>query len=142
VSTNLSDRLDSFPEGWRPAKGDKLIGEVTELAERESEYGEGPYPIVTVAAEEGSTQDGEPIRPGTEIAWHAFHTMARSEVARKRPQVGNHVGIAYHGPAEKAPPGMNPPELWRLLVDKRALQADVDRAIFGERPIFSDDEAA
>jgi hypothetical protein len=97
---------------------------------RESEYG-SPYAILTVDAEETSTMNGEPIRG--EYAWHAFHTMARNEVAKKRPQVGERIGACYHGKGQAAP-GMNPPERWRLIVDRPPAE---QRAI--DWPTVSDD---
>jgi hypothetical protein len=150
--TNLTDRLDSFTEGWKPKPGDKLIGTVTDLDSRESEYHDEPYRIVTVEAEEGSTEDGEMIPPGTEKAWHAFHTTARGEIEKRQPAVGDHVGIAYHGPAEKAAPGMSPAERWRLIVDKRgagneaapepepSAEEEEDSSRQEERPQFETDD--
>jgi hypothetical protein len=120
--TNLADRLDSFPESWRPKNaGEKLIGEVTDVDLRDSEYGD-PYPILTVLVESGQ-EDGEPLEPGTEKGWHAFHAMARNEVAKKKPQIGERVGIVYAGLGE-AQPGMNPPVRWRLLVDRPKQQVE------------------
>jgi hypothetical protein len=114
---SLSERLDSFPEAWRPTNaGEKLIGELTDVDLRESDYGE-PYAVLTVLAEDGSTQDGEMIPPGTELAWHAFHAMARNAVKKKQPQVGERVGIVYAGVGE-AQPGMNAPVRWRLVVER------------------------
>ena len=107
---NLSDRLDNFPEPWKPKPGEKLLGELVDIDVRESDYGD-PYPILTVLDAEGR-----------EWAWHAYHAISRSEVARKRPQIGEQIGIAYHGPG-KAAPGMNAPERWRLLVDRPNQQA-------------------
>src|SRR4051794_16804882 len=112
--SNLAARLDSFPEPWKPKQGDKLIGDLVDVDMRASDYGD-PYPILTVDAGEGSTMDGNPIVG--EHAWHAFHTMARHEVAKKRPQPGERVGVSYHGKGTAAP-GMSPPERWRLLVDR------------------------
>jgi hypothetical protein len=129
---SLAERLDNFPEAWQPTNpGEKLIGELTDVDLRESEYGD-PYSVLTVAAEEGSTQDGEMIPPGTELAWHAFHTMARNEVKRKQPQVGEKVGIVYAGKGE-AKPGKNAPERWRLLVERpQPQQFDYDAVPAGE----------
>jgi hypothetical protein len=132
--TSLEERLDSFPEAWRPeTPGEKLIGEVTDVDMRESEYGD-PYPILTVLSEED----------GQEHAWHAFHTMGRNEVAKKKPQIGERVGIVYAGVGE-AQPGMNAPVRWRLLVDRANRQVDytpVVRADEGEeRPLFDSDAA-
>jgi hypothetical protein len=112
---SLTERLDNFPEPWMGRQaGDKLIGELVDRDTRASEYGD-PYEILTVDAEEGSILDGEPITG--EYAWHAFHTMSRSEVARRNPQIGERVGIAYHGKGEAAP-GMNAPERYRVLVER------------------------
>jgi hypothetical protein len=117
VTNNLADRLDSFPEAWRPTNaGEKLIGELTDVDLRESDYGD-PYAVLTVAAEEGSSEDGQPIPAGTEKAWHAFHAMARNAVKKKQPQIGERVGIVYAGQGD-AQPGMNPPVRWRLVVDR------------------------
>src|SRR5207249_1581968 len=131
---SLEERLDSFPEAWRPeTPGEKLIGEVTDVDMRESEYGD-PYPILTVLSEED----------GQEHAWHAFHTMARNEVAKKKPQIGERVGIAYGGVGE-AQPNMNPPVRWRLLVDRANRQVDYTSVIredeTEERPLFESDAA-
>jgi hypothetical protein len=82
--TAALDRLDSFPEPWKPSAGDKLAGEIISIDVRETEYGE--YPIVTVL-----TNDGR------ELSFHAFHTVARNEIAKLEPEVGERIGIAYHG---------------------------------------------
>ena len=97
---------------------------LTDLDTRETEYGDEPYPIITVLAEEGSTLECESIHAGTELAWHAFHTIARREIAKQRPAIGDHIGIAYHGPAEKASAGFSPAERWRVIVDERATDAE------------------
>lgn len=96
---NLTDRLDSFAQPWRPEVGDKLIGEITDLDERENQY--GTYPVVTVLTDEGE-----------ELAFHAFHTVARNELAKRRPQVGDRIGIAYHGKPEG-----KEYELYRVVVE-------------------------
>jgi hypothetical protein len=83
---SLDDRLASFAEAWKPEPGDKLIGVVVDLDERDSAYGDEPYPIVTVETDDGS-----------ELALHAFHTVARNELAKQRPVVGDRIGIAYYG---------------------------------------------
>lgn len=145
--TSLAERLDNFPEAWRPtSEGEKLIGELVDIDLRESDYGE-PYPVLTVLAEDGSSQDGKMIPPGTELSWHAFHTMARNAVKRKQPQVGERVGIVYAGLGE-AQPGMNAPVRWRLLVERpRPEQFDYDAvpvvddpSLEQERPQFEGDD--
>ena len=99
---SLEERLDTFAEAWRPKTGDKLIGTVVDLDERESEYDEEPYPIVTVR-----TDDGQ------ELAFHGFHTVARNELAKQRPRVGERIGIAYHG----VPEGRKY-EAYRIIVER------------------------
>jgi hypothetical protein len=109
----LSERLANFPEPWKPTTaGETLIGETTDLDWRESEYGD-PYPIVTVCSDED----------GKEYAWHAYHTMARNEVAKKKPQIGERVGILYGGIGE-AEPGKNAPVKWRLIVERKPVEID------------------
>jgi hypothetical protein len=75
---NLSERLDNFAQAWKPEVGDKLIGEITDLDERENEY--GVYPIVTIVTDEGE-----------ELAVHGFHTVLRNELAKRRPRVGDRI---------------------------------------------------
>jgi hypothetical protein len=97
---SLDERLDSFAEPWKPAPGDRLVGEVTDLSERENEY--GSYPIVTVRTNSGD-----------EFAFHAFRTVAKNELAKARPQVGDKIGIAYHGK-----PAGKDYELYRVIVER------------------------
>jgi hypothetical protein len=72
------------------------------------------------------------------MAWHAFHTIARSELEKRQLAIGDHVGVAYHGPTETAAPGMSPAERWRLIVDQRAEPVELGH-VGGERPSFSDE---
>lgn len=83
---SLEERLDAPAEAWKPEAGDKLIGEILDLDERESNYDDQPYPLVTVLSDDGE-----------ERAFHAFHTVARRELGRLRPRIGERIGIAYHG---------------------------------------------
>ena len=82
---SFMDMLDSFPEGWRPTPGDKLVGVTIGLETRTTEYGD--YPIVTLRTDEGR-----------DFAFHAYHTVARRELEKLQPKVGDRIGIAYHGP--------------------------------------------
>lgn len=72
-----------FAEAWRPKPGEHLIGTVTGVDERDGDY--GAYPVITVRTETG------------ELAWHAFHTVARNELAKLRPEVGDEIGVRYGG---------------------------------------------
>ncbi len=93
--------------------GDKLIGKIVGLDTRISSYSEEAYPIVTVEAEEGSTEAGQPIEAGEERAWHAFDTVPRNELKKAKPQPGERIGAAFHG--KHADRGYN---CWRLIVDR------------------------
>jgi hypothetical protein len=85
MTGSVTDLLDSFPEPWHPNVLDKLMGIIIGLRTRTTEYGE--YPIVTVRTDAGQ-----------DFAFHAFHTVARSELEKLQPRVGDWIGIAYHGP--------------------------------------------
>ena len=106
VGRSLEDRLESFAEAWKPKVGDKLVGVVVDVDLRASDYGD-PYPIVTVQRDDG-----------TEVAFHGFHTVARRELAKKRPQIGDKIGIAYFGKGEPAKPGMSGAELYKVIVEQ------------------------
>ena len=85
-SNNLQDQLDrNYAPAWRPAPGDSLIGEVTEISERAG-YNGDLYVIVTIRR-----PDGE------EAAAHAFHDVLSNELARIAPKVGDTIGIKYLG---------------------------------------------
>lgn len=87
---SLAERVDSFPEAWRPKAGDKLVGTVVAIDMRDSEYGEEPYPIVTIGTEDGD-----------EFAFHGFHTVARNELSKQRPRVGDEIALKYFGKNEE-----------------------------------------
>jgi hypothetical protein len=98
----LRDELLRPPaEAWRPDAGDVLIGEVVELDERRG-FAERPYSVVTVRTDDGDY-----------VAFHAFHTVARDELARARPKVGDRLGVGYHGLVDK---GESRYELYRVKV--------------------------
>jgi hypothetical protein len=82
---SVEDRLDRQPTAWRPDEGDRLIGTVVEVGERESNYG-GTYPIVVVEND-----------AGTEVVVHAHHVVLRDELAQQRPRRGDRIGIRYLG---------------------------------------------
>ena len=85
---SLQDRLDSSAEAWKPNVDDSVIGTVLAVDERTTEF--GTYPIVTLM-----TDDGD------EVAVHAFHTVLKSEFARRPPVDGERLGIKYLGKSPK-----------------------------------------
>ena len=83
--STLEEQLDTrFAPAWRPEPGEKLVGTVTELGERDGAY--GSYPIVTVRQSNGE-----------ELAIHAFHDVLQNELARIAPKHGDEIGILYSG---------------------------------------------
>lgn len=72
-----------YAEGWRPNPGDRIAGTVVDIAATDGGY--GVYPIVTLKTS------------GGEVAVHAFHTVLRRELARRRPSVGDDLEITYLG---------------------------------------------
>lgn len=99
---SLEDRVENFPSAWKPKTGEKLTGTITELSERESEF--GAYPAVGI-----STDTGE------EVVFHAFHVAARNQLARLRPEVGDRLAVKYFGKDEEK--GY---EKYRILIDRTA----------------------
>lgn len=95
--SSLADSLDRDPaEWWEHEEGDKLIGSVVDRSTRTSEY--GPYEIVTIVAEEGSTEKGGKAIPvGDERSYHANSTIGKQDVASMNPQVGDDFGVKYLG---------------------------------------------
>jgi hypothetical protein len=96
-----------YAEAWRYEPGDKLIGETVELSQREGAY--GIYPIITVR------QDN-----GVELAFHAFHTVARNELAKAAPQVGERIAIKYVGVKEAGGEGRSSYHAYKVAVDRAA----------------------
>jgi hypothetical protein len=130
---DLQQRLDHYPEAWRPDPGDKVVGEIIELDMLESKFG-GSYPLVVIETEDNR-----------QVALHGFHTVFKSELARQCPKVGDRIGVAYHGRDEKA--GY---ERYRVVVERtepqsnaidwQAVDADA-RAELGDAPPLSDADA-
>ncbi len=105
--TDVNAEVDrEYAEAWRPEPGDKLIGEVVELSQRDGEF--GSYPIITI--KQGN---------GEELALHAFHTVAQNELARVRPQVGETAAIKYIG-KRTAQDGRTTFHAYRVAVDRPA----------------------
>lgn len=81
---DLEERLEAQTEAWMPEAGDKIVGTIVELSELESQY--GTYPLIIITTEEGR-----------EFAIHCFRTVLKNEVAKKRPAVGDRIGVKYFG---------------------------------------------
>ena len=81
--TDFMDRLDREVEAWKPQPGDKIVGTISSIEAFDGKYGE--YPLLIV-----DTGDDE-------IAIHAFHTVLKSELARKDPSEGDRIGVKYTG---------------------------------------------
>ena len=75
------DRLDTDPVAWTHAPGDRPAGIVVDLETGVSEHAQEPYPLVTVLAKDGSSEEGGSLIPtGEERVFHAFHTVSRNEL--------------------------------------------------------------
>lgn len=84
----LEQRLlegDDFAPPWRGEPGEILIGKVTMISRVAGKF--GAYPCVTIQKDDGE-----------ELAFHAFRSVAKSELARCRPVLGDEIGILYQGP--------------------------------------------
>lgn len=81
---SMNDRLDQEVTAWRPEPGDKIYGKVVDISENQGEY--EPYPLLEIETADGAM-----------VAVHAFHTVLKSELAKKRPSPGDSIGIKYLG---------------------------------------------
>ena len=81
----LSDALDNQGEAWKPEPGDKLVGVVTNIEIVDSKFNKAKYPIIEVQTDGG-------VR-----VFHAFHTVAKSQLRRAKPQVGEEIAIKFLG---------------------------------------------
>jgi hypothetical protein len=86
---DLNERLDHYPEAWKPEPGDKILGRVLSISVIESKFG-GSYPLVELVTDDD-----------TEIAVHGFHTVLKSELARVKPRPGDMLGIKFFGKDDK-----------------------------------------
>jgi hypothetical protein len=101
--STLDDALNAeFAPAWRPQAGDTLTGEVVGIGERVG-YDDEVYPIITVRTDDG------------ELAFHAFHTVARNELAKARPAIGEVIGVKYAG---QKPGARGSYHAYRVVVDR------------------------
>lgn len=84
---SFDDALDRDTQGWKPDVGDKIVGTIVALDQRDSDYG-GTYPIVVLRPEPDE---------GFNVAVHAFHTVLKNELAKLQPLVGERIAIVYRG---------------------------------------------
>jgi hypothetical protein len=80
--TTIEERLNQHD--WDPGVGDQLIGEITDISERETKY--GPHPLLVVRDDNGEAHAVHCLRGG--LLW---------PVVRNRPSVGDRIGIRYDG---------------------------------------------
>lgn len=102
----IADQLDlPDAEAWRPEPGDRVIGKVVGLDERQGDY--EPYPVVTIQT---STNEL--------VAVHGFHSVLKNELAKLAPQVGDEVGIVYKGKTEPKTKGGNEYENYKVVIER------------------------
>jgi hypothetical protein len=107
---DIATRVETFPQAWKPKVGDKLVGVVDSVEEIDGEY--GAYPLLVIHDE---TRD-------VDLAFHAFHTVAKAELARKRPVIGDRIAIKYFGRDEEK--GY---ERYRILIERTEQPIDWDK---------------
>lgn len=81
----MTEEESAFPSAWRPEAGAVLTGTMVGV-EMIDPNGRGAYPVVTVRSEDGG-----------EYAVHAFHSVLKRELARRRPKAGDDLTIVYEG---------------------------------------------
>jgi hypothetical protein len=76
-----------FAPAWRPEKaGDRVAGKVVDIVGLDR--GWGVYPCVTLETADGA------------VSVHAFHSVLRQELARRRPKRGDDLEVVYAGKKE------------------------------------------
>jgi hypothetical protein len=71
---------------WSPQPGDKLAGVIVNIEILNSKFGnKEQYPYLEL-----DTDDGV-------VGWHAAQTVAKSQLRRVRPQVGDVIAVKYRG---------------------------------------------
>ncbi len=131
TETNVIDekemeaQLQQDTEAWRGVAGEYLIGTVVNVERRSSAF--GAYPAVTVRKNDG-----------TELVFHAFRTVAKNELSRCRPVIGDQIGILYKG-QEKGKDFHG----YRIRLNRLTAQNDFNWNEFdgdGKPPTSSDDD--
>jgi hypothetical protein len=101
---SFGDDIDRETKGWKPDPGDKIVGRIVDVGERDSDYG-GSYPVLTVRPEPDE---------GVDIAVHGFHTVLKNELAKLEPRVEERIAIKYLGTHAKGY------ENYRVRLDRHA----------------------
>ncbi len=127
-----------FAPAWRPDEDDAPIleGEFTDIAEGFTEY--GTYPIITITDDNGEMR-----------AWHAMTQLAKDQLAKATPKLGERLKIMYGGKKQGKNPGREPYTRWRVenlthpvtaddLLSKYATEAATNQDLreFREDPPF------
>lgn len=95
-------------KGWRPKKGDELVGTLVSISRGWSDWASAFYPILTVEKGDGSL-----------TSVHCFHSVLVNRVMDLKPRVGETVGIKCHG-QEKTNDGKRTVTLYSLDVARDA----------------------
>lgn len=84
VEAHIRARLEKPVELWKPEEGDVLVGMVVgRYTHTHEQYGDSPALRILSGAQEWR--------------WHAFGTVASSEVEQCDPQWGDWIGVKYEG---------------------------------------------
>lgn len=108
----LQEMRASHPDVWIPVEvQDSLEGEVVDIDTAWSDARGDYYPLLTIL-----TTDG------VEMKWHAFETVADSQVMKLQPLPGEHIVITYTGESPNSKPGRNPAKLFKVRMPGRSTE--------------------
>ena len=99
---SFEDRLEQGnAPAWRPDQDHPktIVGTIVDIDQGQSEY-QGAYPILTIAVEDPGKFA---IDSGNELAVHGFHSVLRNELIKKKPNIGERIGIIFGGEVETKP---------------------------------------
>jgi hypothetical protein len=77
------------PTAWKPEPGDLLLGSILDIDARTTAHSKRPNdcPVITILNE-----DDEVV-----YDWWAYHDVAKKELAKLRPKVGERIAVRYMG---------------------------------------------
>ena len=73
-------------EGWRPKPGAEVRGILRSINRGWSDWADNYYPILTIEQDDGKLVDV-----------HCFHAVLLNRVLTLKPNVGEYVGVKFHG---------------------------------------------
>lgn len=115
---SLLDRMQNPPEAWMHEENDGLIGRVLDRASNDNGY--GPYSMLTILTEKGSTENGgKAIPAGSERTWHAFGTVPEREIERLDPRMNDRLAVKFLG-AKPLKGGDGTFKAYHIVIEKQS----------------------